>query len=522
MRLVRRIAGQNWLERGLLPLVVLLAEACWFYPWLVWLGKLPLFSGQRISLAPVSVIVLLVGAFLATRFFLGWRWRPACLGFGVVACGLVAVLLVLRLEYGAGYGILSGQWFGFIARNLLGLFSRGSFTYLQPVVVAIVVGVYLWWRGIRWGRSAYTFEEIYRAFVTGVVAQVFLGVLWVLSSVYHDLGSMLAAVGIWAAGFFLFGLASLALGNFQIIKQKMAGLEGAMSMFGRRWLGLLFIIVIGIVLLGVGLASLFSSDTAAVLGHWLGLAADGLLLIFYYLLVVPVSYLGTGLVYIGRYLVRLLGGGEFQPSSDNITENVTLPEQQDFAQELGLPPAVLLTLKWVMLVAVAVAVAYLLVRAVAKARSSRIKEEVEEIQESLWSWGAFREDLRLFWEALRFWFARKHRALVAVSPELPVYEEDEAIPDYQDVRIIYRRLLWEGAGAGITRRPGETPTEYAGRLGRAVPDGKEEMGYLTGLYQRVRYGGIAAPSGALAKANCLFRGLCQRLRALRKVASVQL
>ncbi|MFH0941931.1 MAG: DUF4129 domain-containing protein [Chloroflexota bacterium] len=520
MRLVRRLAGQNWLVGGLLPLVVLLAEALWFFPWLVWLGKLPISGLPRTSLGPVSVIVLLGGSFLVTRFLLGRRWRPNWVRLGVIASGLAAILLVLRLEYGAGYGALSGQWFDFLARALLGVFSPGYFTYLQPVVVALAAAVYLWWRGIRWGCSAFSFEDIYRAFVAGVIALVVLAVSWALSSVYGDLGSMLASVGIWVAGFFFFGLASLALGNFQIIHEKVLGLEGAVPLFGRRWLALLFTVTGGIVLLGVGLAAVFSVDLAGVLGNWLGLAGDGLLRLLYYLFLV-IGYLVAGLVYAGRYLISLLPGRE---PPGPVSVNATLPEtgpepEKEIARELGISPEVLLALKWVILAAVAAAVLYLLARAVARAWSSRTKNEVEEINESLWSWDAFRGDLRLFWDTLRRRFQRKYRPIIPVSPVPSVYY-DEAIPDHPDMRAIYRHLLREAAGAGIARCPEETPAEYATRLGQVVPGGQGEMAYLTDLYQCVRYGEVAAPAGALAQANRLFRGLCQRLRALRKAANI--
>jgi hypothetical protein len=494
--------------------MVLLTEVFWFFPWLIWLGTLPLLGWQRTSLSPVAAILLLASSFLATRFFLKRRWHVGWVRLGVVASGLVAILLVLRLEYGAGYGILNGQWFGFLARDILQLFSQGDFYYLQPVPVALVASVYLWWRGIRWGGSDFSFEHIYHGFITGVVALVILAAAWVLSSVYGDLGSMLAAVGIWVAGFFFCGLAALALGNFQIVRQKILGREETGTLFGRRWLMLLFTVIGAIVLLGIGLASFFSADAVSALTSWLNLAGDWLLRLLYYLLI-PIGYLVAGLIYAGRYLISLLPGRE-PPEPVTITGTVPQPgpePEQNAAREMGIPPEVLLVLKWVLLAAVAAAVVYLLARAVAKAWSSRTKDEVEEIQESLWSWDIFRGDLRLFRDTLRRKFERRRRLPVTISPVPPVYYE-EAISDHPDVRAIYRHLLWEAAGAGITRRYQETPAEYAGRLGQALPDGQEQLAYLTELYQRARYGELAAPAGALAQANRLWRVLCQRLRTL--------
>ena len=520
MSQLHKLSSRNWVEKGLLPLVVLLAEAFWFYPWLVWLGKLPVSSESRVSLSLISIIVLLGGAFLATQFFMRRRWRQVWVQVAVVTLGIVVIFIILRVNYVAGYGVFSDEWFGYISKNLLGLFSRGYFTYLQPVVVAVVASVYLWWRGIWWGRGTLSFEDIYRAFVTGAVALVVLGVFWVLGSAYGELGNMLAEVGIWVAGFFFFGLLSLALGNFQVIRQKMVGIEKK-SLFSRRWLVLLFSITVVIVLISAGLAILFSADAAVVLGHWLDITGDGLLRVLHYVLV-PVGYLVDWLVQVGRYLVRLL-----RHSSGNVVDNITDNNTADNITGLEpggampeISPVVLLALKWVALALILTAIIYLLAWAVKKARPSKHDEEVEEVSESLWSWGLFRSDLYLFLEGLRRWFARKPRPPVAISPESVVHEEDEVIPDYPDVRAIYRRLLVEGAGTGFPRRTWETPAEYARRLEKVVSDGKEELRYITELYQRVRYGDATTPTGILEQANRFFRGLYQKLKTLRERISL--
>lgn len=514
MRIIRNTAGRNWPQNGLLPLLVLLMEVFWFYPWLVWLGRLPFPGDLRTALNPVSVLVLIGSAFLVTRFFSGRHWHPAWVRLAVVAIGLMMVFVVLPVEYRGGDGVFSGAWFGFISQNLLGLFTLGRSTALEPVMVALWASLYLWWRGIRWGRSDFRFEDIYQSFLLGAVALVVLGVLWDLSLVYARLGSMLAVAGIWVAGFFSFGLLALALGNFQAIRQRMAGLEKD-SLFGRRWLVLILAVVLVVILLGTGLASLFSRETAAVLGDWLDFAANGLLLAFYYILVIPVGYILAGLAYVWHFLLSLFSGGNIPPPT---SFNATAPEPPTLPAE-GTPGGVspvILTLKWAALALVAAAVIYLLARAVKRAWSTRPKDEIEEIHESLWSRVVFRAELRLLWRALRRRFVRKRRPATALS--LPSVHEDEVIPDYPDVRAIYRRLLLEGEVAGLPRRTGETPAEYARRLEPVASAGKEELGYLTELYQRARYGEAATPSGMLAQANRKFKGLCRRLRALREMA----
>ena len=512
--MIRKLMGHDWMAGVLLPLMVLLMEACWVYPWLSWLGKLPAFAWQRAPLSLVSLIVLLGVSFLATRFFLGRRWHRRWIPLAVVASGLLVVFLVVRVEYGTGYGVFSGRWFSFMAEALLDVFTQGSFQ-LHPVLVALSAAVYLWWRGMKWGRSSFSFSEVYRGFIIGVVALVILVMAWVLSSVYGSLGNMLAAVGLYVAGFFFFGLAALALGNYQIVRQKTLGQEEATPLFSRRWLSLLFVVIGSIVLLGIGLVSIFSVDAIAGLIGWLSLVGDWLFRLLYYVFI-PIGYLVAGLVYAARYLISLFPGreppGPVQPFNPLDIEPGPEPER-DAPRELTFPPELILAIKWGLLAIVAAAVVYLLARAVSRSWSSRARDDVEEIQESLWSWDIFRADLRLFLNAMRNMLKRKRKPTVP-APPVPAGYYDEIIPEHPDIRGIYRHLLWEAARAGITRRRYETPGEYATRLEQVVPEGKGQLAYLTQLYARARYGDLTAPARPLARANRLWRSLCGRLRAL--------
>ena len=57
-----------------------------------------------------------------------------------------------------------------------------------------------------------------------------------------------------------------------------------------------------------------------------------------------------------------------------------------------------------------------------------------------------------------------------------------------NVREIYQHLLWHGARLRMPREESETPSEYAVRLGKNIPDGKEPVNEITDLYIDVRYG----------------------------------
>lgn len=155
MTIVHRLTKLDWVAVVLSPLTVILMEAFWVYPWLAWVGQRPALVWQRPPLSLASVILLLSTSFLVTRFFLSQRWRLRWVQLSIVGCGLVAILIVVRVEYGAGFGLLSRQWFIDTTRIFLNIVSHP-----HPVMIALVAAAYLWWRGIRRGRSSLYFNDV--------------------------------------------------------------------------------------------------------------------------------------------------------------------------------------------------------------------------------------------------------------------------------------------------------------------------------------------------------------------------
>ena len=82
----------------------------------------------------------------------------------IMACGLAAIFLVLRIEYSAGFSISSSQWFVEYGKLFLKFFYE-----ISSVCFAIVVGFYLWWRGIALARSELYFNDIYDSFLVYLV-----------------------------------------------------------------------------------------------------------------------------------------------------------------------------------------------------------------------------------------------------------------------------------------------------------------------------------------------------------------
>jgi hypothetical protein len=493
-------------------------EAFWVYPWFIWAGTWPVLDWKRPLLSLISVILLIGVSFIVTRFFLSRSWRLRWVQLAIVACGLVAIFVAVWVEYGAGFGPLSGQWFARIGQSLM-----DSFSHPQPLAMALVAGVYLWWRGIRWGRSPFRLGDIYRSFIIGLTALVLLVLVWGVSLEEGASETLLANTGIYIAGFFFFGLLALALGNLQAIHQKMLGEGEKAPLFSRRWLSILLGMVGGIVIVGMALASIFSFDLIGLLAQGLDQAADWLFTILRYI-VVGLGFvggaLGVVLSYAIKFIVNLFGGGEPpEPLESSDFPGTTELQEGGLNQ---LPPEAILAIKWGFFAVIAAVVVFLLVKAVSRYWTARTKGEVEEVHESLLSWDVFKADLRLFfsmvWQRIRMvWHKFRPRQKPSATEPIPVSYADAVASGRLNIREIYRYLLWEASCSGVARGSHETVYEYAERLGQAVPECSEQLAELTGLYIDVRYGDFKAPRGKVNRANNLWKTLRELLQRLRRV-----
>lgn len=496
MTIARRLVGLDWVAVVMSPLTVILMEAFWVYPWFVWLGKWQEFDWQRPPLSLASIVFLIGVSFFVTRFSHSRRWPLRWIQSSIIAGALVTVFVVLRVEYGAGFQLLSGQWFAYAARIFL-----DSFSDPDPVMIALPAAVYLWWRGICWGQSSLYFGDVYRSLLGGLAALVVLIIVWGISLGVGSLGSLASTVGLHVAGFSLFGLMALALGHLRAIRQRILKEETA-PVFSRRWLFIVVGVVGGIVLSGVGIASVFSAEFITLLGRLMTLTFDLLRQLVHYLLI-PLGYLAEGLVRFAQWIIELIRTDEPYYPTANLTGLGEIPEA---TTTLVLPTWIIPTLKWGFFAIVAIAFTFLLVKAISRLKPFRAEVDIEEIHESLWSWRGFKADLRLFFSMLWQRLVRKRKKPVPVVT-VPDWYTGKDFEGMLGIREIYRHLLWEAASSGIRRWRHETPYEYASRLGRNVPNGSEQVGELTELYIDVRYGELEVEDKKVHDANSLWKAL---------------
>jgi hypothetical protein len=497
----RQLSRVNWMDTVIIPAAVVLMEVYWLYPWFLWLGKSEVFSEPRPPLSIGGVIFLVGCGFIATRYLLSRKWPLNWARWSIILCGLVVVFTVIRSEYHAGYGLFDMQWFVHTVRILL------DFSQAHTLMIALPAGAYLWWRGISRGRAPIYTADIYRTFITGIISFVLLIIVWRISQGAGSLEELASTVAPHVAAFFFFALVSLALTNLHSIRQKMTPEDVGMS-FNRRWLPILLLVVGSIVLIGIGVASIFSSDFMGFLSGLLGSIGDVIRQIIGYILI-PFGYIATALYWVGLFLVNLIRGEnipEFEGPSFDLAE-----EAEESAQGAPVSEVVILALKWALFALVTIVIIYLLARAIRHFRLSRTRTDVTEVNESLWSWGDFVADVRLFLSSVwqRLWRRRKEPHQVPTVPRQYLEKEE---PGTMDIREIYRRLLWQASRLGMGRRSCETPYEYGGRLQQLVPDSHEPLSEITDLYVNVRYGEIETYGRQVDHANNLWQTLKRILK----------
>ncbi|MFC2012373.1 DUF4129 domain-containing protein [Chloroflexota bacterium] len=489
-----RLASLNWVTVISFPLSVTLMEVLWVFPWLVWLARLPKLNWPQPPLSLLSLAFILGISFLSTRFLLNRKWPIRWIRLSIIACGILTVFIIIRAEYGADYGLLSGDWFVHITRLLLDSFNR-----LQPLLIALILSILLWWRGIRLGRSRLQTSDIFRSFLLGLATLI---VLIILSGVTTGADLLLSYNSIWVqlTGYFFFGLLAIALANLQTVRGKMSP-EGMSSTLSHRWLSVLLLVAGGVVTIGIGIASIVSADFVAFLARTFGTVSDLITRGLSYLFM-PLGYLVELFYRIGQFIVSLISGNRVEPIEMANLEIADLPEA---GIAPNLAPELLLALKWFFFALIAALVIFLLIRSVFRYMTFRGSEDIDEVHESLWSLDLFKSDLRLMLSKLRWRFGAEKKAPAEVGLLPGWYAED--YPGTLNIRQIYECLLWEGSRANMTRQYHETPNEYASRLGSAIPDSQKPLDEITDLYIEARYGELETRGKQIAHANNLWKSL---------------
>src|SRR5438094_656299 len=124
-------------------------DTCWIYVWGVLLGLWTDMQKPLPLLSPLSVLgLLLIGAF-STQVLGRRALANRGVRIGLLALGLVAVLLVVRFDQYPDLGGL--EWLGVLVRALAVFLGQVS-----GPALAFALGLFVWWRGVRLGGQTAT------------------------------------------------------------------------------------------------------------------------------------------------------------------------------------------------------------------------------------------------------------------------------------------------------------------------------------------------------------------------------
>jgi hypothetical protein len=329
-------------------------------------------------------------------------------------------------------------------------------------------------------------------------------ILWQISAGSEGFAPPGPVVGFSVMAFFFFGLIAIAVCHLYSMRNMMPKEEAALTSV-KRWLPIMLGLVGGMMVIGFLVASVFSEEFFAAIGQGAGIVFDFLGKIFNYILV-PFNYIFEAIFWVLRFLLNFIRSD--QPFQQEGSGNMSVFQEVDVTTG-GIPEAATLAIKWFVIAVIAAAIVFILVRAISRFGVRRTREEIEEIHESLWSWRGFRDDLALLLRMMGNKFRREH------APAAVKRHPDDDESRRLNIREIYRHLLWQAASSGVARRRHETPSEYAGRLERAVPESHEPLDGITDLYIGVRYGESSVPEEQVDNANTLWRTLRGLLRKIR-------
>ncbi len=477
------------------PFLAVLLEVIWSYPWLVWASGWQTLGWTAPPLSLASAVFLAVAGEVLARFALRRDWSLFRVRLTVLVALIIVLSATIRIDQGGGYALWDPNWFEYAREHLSALAGGLAF------------GVFLVWRGITIGRESLPIGDLYPKFAFGLAALVLLIVVSSMTSgsaiLRHDKPMMAYVVAYFASG-----LLGMALVNLQAMQEQIRRQEDSAGILQRRWLSMLVALVLGIVAVSLAIASLFSFDLLGLLIHPLGVAANWLFTVLIYVIAYPLGLVAAALIYVIRFLIHLFGGGQPpEPIRAPDFSDLENPEAQTIT---GIPPEVVLALKWGFLALLAVLVIFFLARALFRYQQGKPEADLDEISESLWSLGAFRNDLGTLFSWLLRWLRRRKLLAGAIIPKKFIKGGESG--NLLTVREVYRALLRQGREAGLPRRPAETPYEYREKFERDQGKPLPQVEVITEAYVQERYGDIVTGHEDLHRLNTLWRDLLSMLR----------
>ena len=418
---------------------------------LVWFVLAAVMAGGAGGAGPAYITVLLavLGGFWLARGLQRFDLQPKTLAMIGGVLSLIALTVLLNLQYNPGGSPLSLGWLtGFVAAPDEYLRPRWPATWGVLFVAAA------WARAVQVAHQELRYRLALGSFSVG------LGVI-VVTLLLGQASRVEDAINNAALPFFIAGLLTLAL-----VHLHRAGPRAAEIVRG-PWLPVMIGTIVGLVVVSAAIG-LFPLDLLNRLLAPLGVLALLILDVVILLIALPIGWL------VGQLLKLIYGPDGPTPPEPNRLASETAERFQQ-----GDPPAViaffLLVFKLLFLLLLAALVAYVVYRVFRRLRRPASAEV--EVRESVYREGGLSEDLGALTRGL---LGRFRRADTAREPALP--------PPILRLRRLYLRVLDDAAARGTARPPAATPHEFAPELARTF--GTPAPARLSDRFAAARYGRV--------------------------------
>lgn len=441
--------------RTALPLSTIAIEFCWVYPWILLLTGAFYGPAAAPLLPSIAAFGLLGLGYTVVRVVLAQPWPLVRARVAVVAAGIIAGLFAVKLTYYPGDAAYDLRWIIVLMRS-----AHDALPVVLPSTMGALTATLLWWRGVVLGEREFTHFEVDRAFRRGVGWTIVFVILFVL---YGDTRGFTAArsAPTYLLGFFSLSLVMLAVTRLLTIWEESQADETQALAANRHWL-LLLVAVVGLILSGAALMSgLLNIQFRPVMLQVLKPLEPVVEVIF-------LAVFAVALV-IAKAIVFVISRLPWRPRG---VEGPGRLDQPLSALLRDLPPTVVSSARWGIVLLVVALLVLLVAIAVVRARRKARKAGDDE-RESVWDPQS----------VLAGW-GNAWRSLWARFQSLPSQGD---LFETSTIRALYRELLRLGTRLGVSRKSHETPLEYQPRLTSVLPDGAADIGTLTEAYTRVRY-----------------------------------
>jgi hypothetical protein len=457
-------------------------DTCWMYAWAVLLGLWTDLQRPTPLLSPLSVFALVLLGALSTQTMGRRALANRGVRLGLLALGVVAVLVAVRFDQYPGSGGL--EWLGSIVGALAAVLG-----HISSPALAFALGVFVWWRGVRLGSQTVSYVDVESAFRWGIGLLITFGLVMAISTRPSALPAIEARTTFFVVAFFFVSLVTLALGRLESLRTR----TRALGVNG-QWLGVLFAVAGLIVLLALVVGQLLSFDLLILATRPMFDVLGWVLLVLVYIVVIPLAWIVEWVVYALLSLLQL--NGDSSPPRPLEAADV-----DNFLQRmlsLALPPELVLGLKALGALLLLGLGLVIVARALRRWRpSSAEADATDEERDSLWRASSLLGALVAWLRALT---RRGRRSAGASSMGTEVVPPGVERVGLASIRELYRELLTLGEANHAQRAPATTPLEHLPSLQTSLEPG-DDVAQLTNAYVEVRYAEHAAAPNEIAAAR---------------------